>query len=178
MAKKTGRIIFWGYMSIAIVFILYFLVTTIVPRCINRMEYKTAGSLPITYGIVQCDDRAKFRKDIEELAGWQQYFYQEKDLNGVQRYGQTNIAIRRIIMHNDLPDFEYMMYFTHEYLHLRLFTACERYINFQAFKLLYESGNETYKQVALQYASQDMCGWIPYDYSCWGQIYEYLKDKI
>ena len=177
MTKRTSKIIFWGYMSVVAIIIFYLLVTAIVPYCINKMEYKTAEPLTITYSIVQCEDREQFRKDIEELAGWQQYFYTEKDLSGVQRYGQTNIPFRIIIMHNDLTDFEYMMYFTHEYLHLRLFTACERYINFQTFKLLYESGNETYRQVALQYASQDMCGWISYDYSCWGQIYESLKGE-
>ena len=176
--KKTSKIFFWTYMSIVIVIMLYFLTTTFVPRIINRMEYKTADKLPITYAIVECEDRERFKKDIEVLAGWQQYFYNERDLNSINRYGQTNMAFRVITMHNDLADYEFMFYFTHEYLHLKLFTACERYINFQAFKLLYESGNETYKQAALRYANQDMCGWIPYDYSCWGQIYEYLKGEI
>lgn len=177
MTNKAKSIIFWSYISLAIVITLYFLTTTFVPRIINRMEYKTADKLSITYAIVECEDREQFKRDIGSLAGWQQYFYTEQDLNIVSRYGQTNMSFRVITMHNKLTDFEFMFYFVHEYLHLKLFTACERYINFQAFKLLYESGNENYKQVALRYANQDMNGCISYDYSCWGQIYDYLKGE-
>lgn len=177
MQKKINNIFFCVYLFVASAFLFYFLISIFLPKIINKMNYITADYLPITYNIVYCDSREQFRNDIEKLAGHQLYFYKEKDLTSVQRYGQTVISIRLITMHNDLTDFEFMFYFTHEYLHLKLFTACERYINFQAFKLLYESGNETYKQVALQYASQDMRGYISYDYSCWGQIYEYLKGE-
>ena len=70
---------------------------------------------------------------------------------------------------------DYIFNFAHEYMHLKYMTASERFVNFEAFKLLYESDDERFRNVAILYATQDMYGNIPEHYSCWYYIKDYLS---
>lgn len=70
---------------------------------------------------------------------------------------------------------DYIFNFAHEYMHLKYMTSSERFVNFEAFKLLYNSDDECFRNVAIMYANQDMYGNIPETYSCWYYIKEYLN---
>lgn len=62
--------------------------------------------------------------------------------------------------------------FTHEVLHKKLYSANERFVEFETFKVLYESGNQYFQDVALWRASIMWKGDKEYD--CTWYILEYL----
>ena len=70
------------------------------------------------------------------------------------------------------------MTLTHELVHLSYFTANERFTCFKAFQILYESGNNYFKNIALAYANNDFKGITSLEYSCAGYIEDYLKSKV
>ena len=142
----------------------------------HKMEYKSAPPNPIAYEYKQVKyTKEEVRSKVEKIAGWLPYFYGEKDLLSKQRYGETIFFLRLVIMHDDLDINNYIFNFAHEYMHLKYMTASERFVNFEAFKLLYESGDEYFRNVAIMYANQDMRGGIDKNYSCWYYIKEYLN---
>ena len=145
----------------------------------HRMEYRQAEPVALAYTPREITyTREEVRKKIENIAGKQLYFYAEEDLYSSKRiYGETVFFIRLIIMQDNADIVDYIFNFAHEYMHLKYMTASERFVNFEAFKLLYESNDECFRNVAIMYANQDMYGNIPETYSCWGQIYEYLKGE-
>ena len=150
---------------------------TIYIKTSHSMEYRQAEPVALAYTPREITyTREEVRKKIENLAGKQQYFYAEKDLYSRKRiYGETVFFIRLIIMQDNSSIEDYIFNFSHEYMHLKYMTASERFVNFEAFKLLYESNDECFRNVAIMYANQDMYGNIPEPYSCWYYIKEYLN---
>lgn len=176
--SKSLKIVYW-LLIIASIVLICIIGLTIYIKTSHRMEYKQAEPIALTYTPREISyTREEVRKKIEDLAGKQQYFYGEQDLySRKQIYGETVFFIRLIIMQDNADIVDYIFNFAHEYMHLKYMTASERFVNFEAFKLLYESGDECFRNVAIMYANQDMYGNIPETYSCWGQIYEYLKGE-
>ena len=176
--SKSLKIVAWLLIIASIVFI-GILGLTIYIKTSHRMEYRQAEPVALAYTPREITyTREEVRKKIENLAGKQLYFYAEKDLYSSKRiYGETVFFIRLIIMQYNSSIEDYIFNFAHEYMHLKYMTASERFVNFEAFKLLYESNDECFRNVAILYATQDMYGNIPESYSCWGQIYEHLKGE-
>ena len=176
--SKSLKIVTWLLIIASIVFISI-LGLTVYIKTSHRMEYRQAEPVALAYIPREITyTREEVRKKIENLAGKQLYFYGEQDLYSRKHiYGETVFFIRLIIMQNNSSIEDYIFNFAHEYMHLKYMTASERFVNFEAFKLLYESDDECFRNVAIMYANQDMYGNIPETYSCWGQIYEYLKGE-
>ena len=176
--SKSLKIVTWLLIIASIIFISI-LGLAVYIKTSHRMEYRQAEPVAIAYTPREITyTREEVRNKIENLAGKQLYFYTEKDLYSSKRiYGETVFFIRLIIMQDNADIVDYIFNFAHEYMHLKYMTASERFVNFEAFKLLYESNDECFRNVAIMYAKQDMNGNIPEPYSCWGQIYEYLKGE-
>lgn len=174
--SKSLKIVTWLLIIASIVFISI-LGLTVYIKTSHRMEYRQAEPVALTYSPREITyTREEVRKKIENLAGKQQYFYAEKDLYSSKRiYGETVFFIRLIIMQYNADIVDYIFNFAHEYMHLKYMTASERFVNFEAFKLLYESNDECFRNVAIMYAKQDMNGNAPEPYSCWYYIKEYLN---
>ena len=174
--SKSLKIVTWLLIIASIVFISI-LGLTIYIKTSHRMEYRQAEPVALSYTPREITyTREEVRKKIEDIAGKQQYFYAEKDLYSSKRiYGETVFFIRLIIMQDNADIVDYIFNFAHEYMHLKYMTASERFVNFEAFKLLYESNDEYFRNVAIMYAKQDMRGNIPESYSCWYYIKEYLN---
>ena len=143
----------------------------------HGMKYKQAEMIYIDYEYKELNyTREQVRSEIENMVGKLPYFYKEKNiLSTKRRYGETNLVLRIITMDNSIDTYTYIFNFAHEYLHLKFITGSERFVNFETFKLLYNSGNEDFKNIALKYANDDMRGYIDKDYQCWYYIKEYLK---
>ena len=174
--SKSLKIVTWLLIIASIMFICI-LGLTIYIKTSHRMEYRQAEPVALAYTPREITyTREEVRNKIENLAGKQQYFYAEKDLYSSKRiYGETVFFIRLIIMQDNADIVDYIFNFAHEYMHLKYMTASERFVNFEAFKLLYESNDECFRNVAIMYANQDMYGNIPESYSCWYYIKDYLS---
>lgn len=174
--SKSLKIVTWLLIIASIVFISI-LGLTVYIKTSHRMVYRQAEPVALTYTPREITyTREEVRNKIENLAGKQPYFYAEKDLYSRKRiYGETVFFIRLIIMQDNADIVDYIFNFAHEYMHLKYMTASERFVNFEAFKLLYESNDECFRNVAIMYATQDMYGNISEPYSCWYYIKEYLN---
>lgn len=102
------------------------------------------------------------------------HIYAEGKLKG-QRLGETRLFLRYIKMSTDCGVEDYIFAFTHELVHLTENVANERYTNFKAFVVLYESGDEQFKAVAERYLYSDLQGWTKKDYACGYYIMKYLE---
>ncbi len=174
--SKSLKIVTWLLIIASIIFICI-LGLTVYIKTSYRMEYRQAEPVALEYTPREITyTREEVRNKIENLAGKQLYFYGEQDLFSRKRiYGETVFFIRLIIMQDNADIVDYIFNFAHEYMHLKYMTASERFVNFEAFKLLYESDDECFRNVAIMYANQDMYGNIPETYSCWYYIKEYLN---
>lgn len=174
--SKSLKIVTWLLIIASIVFICI-LGLTIYIKTSHRMEYRQAEPVALTYTPREITySREEVRDKIGALAGKQLYFYAEQDLYSRKKiYGETVFFIRLIIMQDNSDIVDYIFNFAHEYMHLKYMTASERFVNFEAFKLLYESDDECFRNVAILYAKQDMYGNIPESYQCWYYIKEYLN---
>ena len=134
----------------------------------NTTEYKY---IPREEQQLVFNDKADCRKQISALFGNPLYFYTTSD--NPKFYGRTYITFRVICMNETINDYMYCFYLAHELVHLTQVTQCERYVSFQAFKILY---NSPYKDIALWYANFDIGGSVNEEYSCRGYIEDYLKE--
>ena len=174
--SKSLKIVSWLLIIASIVFISIFGLAVYI-KTSHRMEYRQAEPVALAYTPREITyTREEVRNKIENLAGKQLYFYAEQDLfSRKQIYGETVFFIRLIIMQDNADIVDYIFNFAHEYMHLKYMTASERFVNFEAFKLLYDSDDECFHNVAIMYANQDMYGNIPEPYSCWYYIKDYLN---
>lgn len=144
----------------------------------HNLNYKGSTIDSIEYTPYRPDyiTRDYLKEEIEKLFDSPKYVYKDTTLQKPV-IGKTTFLIRLIEMDIDISLENYTLAFTHEMVHLTHVTACERYCNFTAFKMLYESGNDYFKNVALAYADNDFRGYVEYNYSCSGYIEEYLQEK-
>lgn len=91
--------------------------------------------------------------------------------------GQSNLFTGQIWLDSRLSLEDYTLTLTHEIIHLQYNTANERFCNFQAFIILYESEDDYFHNIALAYAELERKGEVIYEYSCIGYIEEYLRSK-
>ena len=91
--------------------------------------------------------------------------------------GYCMFLIWTIVINNTLPIDNYAKALMHERLHLYYYTGCERFIQYQTFKHLYESKNEYLHKLGLQIALEIMDFEYPDSYDCTGQIINYILEK-
>lgn len=175
--KDKGTILLIAVFIISIIFASTMIGIFIYSKTANQLEYKEAPIMSIytNYADEPKESKQYYKEQIDELLGNPIYIYTEKELTSKGIYGKTYIILRAVILDKSVDIKNYIFTLTHELMHIKYTTACERFINLQTFKVLYESSIPEFEYVALWYAKKDMGGVIHKDYSCWGYISEYLK---
>lgn len=144
----------------------------------NNLEYKYADltEIKIKYEYEGSVTKEHIIKEVNLLFGNPSYSLIEKDLP-INILGRTNIFLRKIEMdkHQNLKN--YAMTLAHELVHLVHFTANERYCNFTAWKLLYESNDSFLRDAARYYIKLEQNDCVYEEYSCAGYINDYLGCK-
>lgn len=132
-------------------------------------DFITTRYVNVDYGYT----KAELKTRIEHLTGQHWYFYKEKELKPFT-YGQTFIAIRWVEISEDLDLNSYAETLCHELVHLKYNTCDERFTTYQTFVILYES---EFRQLALNMLYGQANGEYTYDYNCYAQIVNYLKER-
>lgn len=147
-------------------------------RLINRLKYKETTLKYVEYDAIRPHyvDKEYIKREVNKLFNISYKIYY-KDLPK-DTGGKSIIAFRIVMIDNNLPIEQYALALTHELVHLKYFTANERFTSFKTFQTLYESNNDYFMAVALAYANHVFSGKEPYEYDCGGYIEEYLlKEK-
>lgn len=116
--------------------------------------------------------KAELKTEIDKLFGNKLFFYKEDD--NKKYYGRNIVVFRTIVMNENLSAEDYIFYYAHESAHLTLHTYNDIDASFKAFKMLYESGNELFKQAAMNNLYYNMLGCYPNSYTYWYYAKEYL----
>lgn len=95
------------------------------------------------------------------------YSLSKSNLSGSTK-GISNISRKHIIIDEGLSNFQLVFVMAHELVHIQYYTRCERFCNLQAYKILFDSNNNYFKNVALYFADNDNM-WS-YDYQFKGYI--------
>lgn len=141
-----------------------------------KLDYKECSLSYIEYDNSRPDYVTEdyIKREIDNLFSNCKYILQYKDLKyGVA--GVSYIMLKLVYIDTNLSLEDYAITLTHELVHINFFTVNERFTTFKTFQILYESGNEYFKNVALAYADSDIKGYMPFEYSCGGYIEDYLK---
>lgn len=130
---------------------------------IVQVEYKD-----IDYGY----SKKQIRNKLEKLTGVTLYFYKEKTLKDGQ-HGMASPMFKFILVDKNLPENEYIEVMCHELIHLKYNTINERYVQYHTFVTLF---NSEFRQTALNIVHKMQYGEYLYEYNCYAQIYDYLKE--
>ena len=95
------------------------------------------------------------------------YLLNKSNLSGSTK-GVSNIRKKHITIDEGLSNFQLVFVMAHELVHIQYYTSCERFCNLQAYKILFDSNNIYFKNVALYFADNDSM-WS-YDYKFKGYI--------
>lgn len=115
-------------------------------------------------------NKAEIKAEIDELFGNPPYTYAESDISD---WGLTYMPQRHIVIDSELSLAEYTFTLAHELVHLTE-SHNERWANYKAFIVLYESGNEYFQNVAVFGAWLDLAGFYSKEYQFVGHVEQYL----
>lgn len=105
------------------------------------------------------------------------HFYIETDKLSATRYAECSVILRTVKIKKNLNIVDYVTSYAHELTHLKYLYADETLTTFKAFVILYESGNEEIKNMALMDAQSVINGlYRGTEYDCGYYIIEYLKE--
>lgn len=144
----------------------------------NTLPYLSSSQSSVDYNSIRPAfvNQEFIKKEIDNIFNCN-YILNFKNLNN-KCDGVSYIMLKLVILDDNLSLEEFTMTLTHELVHLKFFTSNERFTSFKAFQILFESGNEYFKNVALAYANKDFNGLVEYEYSCAGYIEQYLNNNI
>lgn len=156
---------------VCIIFATMSLLSFIYPKISHKMPYiEPSKVLQVEYE--QTDYKmstGEIRHRIEDLVGVNVYWYKESKLDG--RVGKSNVHLRRVVIDTNATQSDYIETLCHELLHIKHFTANERFVNYKTFVTLYES---EFRQVAINMAWEMQNGKVEREYNCLAQICDYL----
>lgn len=134
---------------------------------------------PVTFVVgVEYEDvdygysKKQIRNKLEKLTGVTLYFYNEKTLRDGDK-GVSNPMYRFIVIDKSLSANEYIEIMCHELMHLKYNTVNERYVQYHTFVTLF---NSEFRQIALNIVHKMQYGEYLYEYNCYAQICDYLKE--
>ena len=141
------------------------------------LPYKEHHIASIHYKIVRPDDinRTTIKSEIDDLFDSPKYILIHTELQSPW-WGLADIKGNRIYIEDSLNFENYCFVLAHEIVHIKYNTDCERRTNIIAWKTLFFSGNDYFKNIALQYAHKDLQGCVDYDYSILGYIEQYIME--
>lgn len=91
--------------------------------------------------------------------------------------GNSNLLTHHIKIKESLIPFQQLPVIVHEMVHIKYYTANERFTKFTAFKLMYESENEILHEAGKQYA-QEICSQDGGEYDCSYYVVDYFEKKL
>lgn len=180
--KKKRKINLTKFAFVLLSIVLVFIAYEIVMFCIGSRDvgikykdYDNTG-IAIEYDVSQCpyESNKEIKRDLDRLFGTSFYIYVEKDNMG-HLQGQIHLLIRLIKVQSGLSKTQYCYTLAHELTHLVHCSLNETYTEFMAFKTLYESGNDWFKEVAKMRADNTIRGHSKTVYDCGYYMIEYLK---
>lgn len=115
-------------------------------------------------------DKAEIKAEVDTLFGNPPYTYAESDISD---WGLTYMPQRHIVIDSELSLAEYTFTLAHELVHLTE-SHNERWANYKAFVVLYESENEYFQNVAVFGAWLDLAGFYSKEYQFVGHVEQYL----
>lgn len=130
---------------------------------VAQVEYED-----IDYGY----SKKQIRNKLEKLTGVKFYFYIEKSLRE-KDYAGSNALYRFVVVDKNLTTNEYVEYMCHELIHLKYNTVNDRFVTYHTFVTLF---NSEFIQIALNMVYKMQYGEYLYEYNCYAQIYDYLKE--
>lgn len=121
-----------------------------------------------------CDSETKeyYKNKIDQDLDVGLYFYSEKELD---RTGYSNCYFRTIKIDERVSGYVYCETFTHETMHLKYYTANERFVCYETFKYLYES--EELHNIGVWYGLKQLNGDYSGEYDISGLVVNYLTNK-
>lgn len=120
-------------------------------------------------------DKQEIKKRVEKLFNSSLYKLEETELPACV-LGEANLLTRKIKIDKRLNNIDFAFTLTHELIHINYMTISERFCNFKAFQLLYESGDDFLRSVALDAVHGDIHGYQLDDYSFVGYAEVYLRN--
>lgn len=136
----------------------------------DRMPYVECDEY-IAYKMFEDKDKQQIISEINELTGTN-YNVIWVDTNEFK--GRSDL-FNNIWLASNMSCGQIAWIYTHEIMHKVKFSSIERYVQFETFKTLYESGDEWYKNVALWQANLMRRGYI--DYDCTWYVVQYLEGE-
>ena len=97
------------------------------------------------------------------------------DYLGDTTLGNVNIFTRRVKIKKDLDPFYQLGVLVHELVHIKYYTTNERFTEFTAFRLMYESENEIIHNAGIYYVERALFHTNEYDISWY--VVDYFQKK-
>ena len=165
---KTTKLISL-FFALTIAFSTFWLSSDKQPALTFKQPTITAESLYFDLS-TDFETKSEIKTEVDSLFGNPPYTYAEKDIN---EWGLTYLPARHIVVDEALGFAEYTFTLAHELVHLTESTN-ERWANYRAFIVLFESGNEFFKNVAVFGAWLDLAGCYAKEYQFVGHVEQYL----
>lgn len=141
-----------------------------------ELSYKPTTLTQVEYEIKRPDNISyeNIESELNDLLDYTDYKLIKTQFSGCY-CGEANLISKTIKIDSNL-DYEYYTFtLTHEIIHLKYFTTNDRFANYEAFKVLYQSGNEYFKNVALYVLNLDLSNAFSYDYKFSGYAEELIR---
>jgi hypothetical protein len=121
-----------------------------------------------------CDNESDYyyKTKIEQDLNLKCYLYKEKRIS---KLGDSNCYFRTIRIDTRVTGYTYCETFAHETMHLKYYTANERFVCYETFKYLYES--EELHNVGVWYGLKQLNGDCSGEYDISGLVVNYLTNK-
>ena len=125
-------------------------------------KYKISYIKPTVEDIIWDKDLLESKKTIDEEVIIDKvddlftvnYSWSKSNLSGSTK-GISNIRKKHITIDEGLSNFQLVFVMAHELVHIQYYTSCERFCNLQAYKILFDSNDIYFKNVALYFADND-----------------------
>lgn len=178
MKGRAKSVIFNAIFSLSIITLVYMVSSAVYVYCFNNLEVKSYNQVslniqPMEYTLTK-DEVRELIKDLYNTP----HFYKETDNLASNRGAENYIFFRYVKVRKDVSIQDYAIYYAHELTHLKFMYGDETMTVFKTFVMLYESGNEQLKHMALVDAQNIINGgYRGTEYDCGFYILSYLNEK-
>lgn len=141
---------------------------------LNVLKYVDYNRINLDEQKVNVNDDEFAIKMVNEAFAYPIYHLSRASLSDCSGY--SRLISRQIVIERQLSTTKLILVLTHELVHLIYFTDNERFVQYKTFCILYESGNETLRAIAMNFAREMITYNIyPKAYDCGYYILKYLN---
>lgn len=188
--EKRRSIFIWSFIIFCWIMFIYEIIATIVVK--NRNIIKAEDYTFEDYVFA----KTRLNEDYENLSI---YKYKNLSKNDVRQCAKQSVPLfwciqldvgflrnkagtcsfisGLIMIDRDLSVNDYAKAVFHERLHLYYYTACERFVQYQTFRFLYESDNVYIRKIGVEIALEIFNNQYPENYNCTSQIIKYFVER-